>query len=68
MLGLTFNGGPFTCSLTSQTEPTPEQITPCVILKVIYAGVGWAWLVRLLSHSGTAAKFCLPKPYSDTNK
>ena len=62
MLGLTFNGGPFTCSRTSQTQPTPEQITPYVILKVIYAGVGAAWLARLLSHGGAEATFCLPEP------
>ena len=40
MLWLGFNGGPFACSLTSQTQPIAEQITSCVELKGIYDGQG----------------------------
>ena len=36
-------------SLTIHTQPT----NLCVILKVIHAGVGWVWLVRLGNHMTT---------------
>ena len=34
-------------SLTTQTQQTPVRIILCMILKVIRAGVGWVWLVRI---------------------
>ena len=42
--------------LVSQTQPTPEWIVFSV-LKVIYAGVGLGWLVRLASHTSRQWSF-----------